>query len=214
MKAIHRPTSRNQHRSRARLAFGLSGAVLLVGGVLAPPAQGSIEKLESTAISMMTVLLNAYTAEGMQLNLGNYEGVLPEFHSVQWNPSTRNLNWRFLIPAEGELFTSLQTLSLPQAVARLKEKMEELAALIGLVPIQGLEEPVGLLDAFTMPGQDRLSEADWHLARKQLAEASVVHLAAPHKDGPIFLTRQPNGRVIETRAPQPAAKPAAPNKLK
>ncbi len=211
MNTTHRICHRRRRGLRLSIAAGLSGSVFLLSPWAAPHALGSIEKLESMPISMMSVVLDAFAKEGTEFNQDNVKGALPLFHSAQWNPSTRNLNWRFLVPPEGELFENLRTLSRPQAIARLKQYMEDLAVLIGLQPMPGLRTPIGMLDIGKVPGRDRLSEEDWQVARTELAGASVIHLAAPHKDGSIYLIRQANGRVIETRGPQPAAKPTVRN---
>lgn len=211
MKTTHSICFRRRHGLPLPIVAGLLGAIFLLSLWTVPHALGSIEKLESTPISMITVVLEAFAKEGIEFNQDNYNGVLPIFHSVQWNPSTHNLNWRFIVPAEGELIENLGSLTRQQAIDRLKKCIDDLAAFIGLQPMPGLQKSMGVLDIGNVPGRDRLSEEDWQVARTELAHASVIHLAAPHKDGPILLVRQPNGQVIETSASLPGAKPTGRN---
>jgi hypothetical protein len=180
----------------------------LCGLMAAPPAQASIEKLQSTQVPMLALLLDALESEGDAFNLANESGTLPAFHSVRWNASARTLDWRFWVPAEGDLHTRLQALPRAKAVARLKEQMTDLAVFVGLEPMPGLDKPMGSLDTATVAGRGLLSDADWQLARQQLAASSVIHLAAPHPEGPILLRRRSDGRIAEESVlmpPSPSA---------
>ena len=175
-------------------------------------APASIEKLQATRVPLLALLLEAFDVEGEAYNLVNESGAAPYFHSARWNAASRTLEWRFWVPGEGTLQDTLQRLPRPRAVALLKGEMSSLAVFVGLEPMSGFEQPIGSLQTANVPGRALISEADWDTARAQLAKVSVIHLAAPHKDGPILLMRTPAGRIVEE--PVPPLQPRPPQKRK
>ncbi len=186
-----------------RSFVGRPALVLLWGIGVALPARASIEKLQATQVPVLALLLDAFESEGETFNLANETGTLPAFHSARWNSAAQTLDWRFWVPAEGALYESLQPLPRSKAVVQLKAQMENLAVFVGLNPMPGFDKPMGALDTAQVSGRHLLSDADWLLARQQLAAASVIHLAAPHKEGPILLVRRPDGRMVEEPVSMP-----------
>ena len=178
-------------------------AGLLMGGLLMcpPTATASIEKLQATRVPLLALLIEAFEVEGEAYNLFNESGAAPYFHSARWNPASRTLEWRFWVSGDGSLQETLRNLPRPRAVALLKGEMSNLAVFVGLEPMSGFEQSVGSLQTANVPGRTLISETDWDTARQQLAKASIIHLAAPHPEGPILLMRTPQGRIVEETVP-------------
>lgn len=73
----------------------------------------------------------------------------------------------------------------------------------------GLRTPIGMLDIGKGAGPGSAQRGRRQVARTELP-ASVIHLAAPAQGRDPFTTRQANGRVIETRGPQPGGEADSP----
>ena len=187
------------------LCIGLLAVCVLLGST---PARASIEKLQETQVPMLVLLIEAFEVEGESYNILNETVSAPSFHSARWNPASKTMEWRFWVPLEGTLAGELRKLSRKDAVALLKSKMNDLAIFVGVEAMPGFEQPIGCLQTANVPGRDLISEADWTTAQKQLADVSVIRLAAAHKEGPILLVRKPNGRIIEEQVEMPAPKAA------
>ncbi|NLB68994.1 MAG: hypothetical protein GX804_04845 [Lentisphaerae bacterium] len=166
--------------------------------VMALPADASIKKLQTTKVSLFSLLLENFDKEGKAFNSFNREGELPVFHSVSWNPETRILNWRFLTAGDGELSAKFGELSQTDAMKLAEEQLNNVALFIGLVSIPGLEQPIGVLDNTDFVEQGLLTEGEWRLTRRQLASASVIHLAVSCRDGQFVLLRQSDGKTIKS----------------
>ncbi len=178
-------------------------AGLLMGGLLMcpPTATASIEKLQATRVPLLALLIEAFEVEGEAYNLLNPTGVAPYFHSARWDSASQTMEWRFWVSGDGSLQETLRNLPRPRAMALLKGEMSNLAVFVGLEPMSGFEQPIGSLQTANVPGRTLISETDWDAARQQLAKASIIHLAAPHPDGPILLMRTPQGRIVEETVP-------------
>lgn len=191
------------------MTLGLGLLIVAAGAVAAPapPQMPAVERLQATRVSLLALLLDALESEGERYNLANEAAAAASFHSVRWNPQMRTLDWRFWVPGEGALFSKLKAMTRADAVALLKLKMKELAIFAGLEPMPGFDEPLGCLATIRVPCSGELSEEEWARARRELAAASVIQLAAPHAEGPILLVRFPSGEVVEKQFPPPASAP-------
>ena len=187
-----------------RLAWG-AGVLGVLMAVLT--AGASIQKLQETRVPLLFLLIEAFEVEGEAYNRSNATAAAPHFHSARWNPTSRTMEWRFWVPAQGPLAERLRALKRSDAVALLKLKMKDLCVFVGLEPFPGLDTPMGCLSTANVPGRQLLSEEEWEAARRQLAAASVIRLAAAHAEGPICLVRSPDGRIVEEAIEMPAKKP-------
>jgi hypothetical protein len=189
-----------------RIAIWVRWAAAVAVAACALPAGATLDKLQATRVPLLALLIEAFEVEGESYNLSNGAAAGPAFHSARWNPGVRTLEWRFIVRADGMLAGKLRALSRDEAAALLTHKMKELAVFVGLEAMPGYDRPMGCLDTVNVPGRSLVSEADWTAARRELAAASVIRLAAPHAGGPIMLVRSADGRVSEA----PVAAPAAP----
>lgn len=192
---------------KARTWVVCAAALGMTMGAL--PAGASLEKLQQTRVPLLFLLIEAFEVEGEAYNLSNETVAVPSFHSVRWNPASRTMEWRFWVPSEGALAGRLRAMKREDAVTLLKLKMKDLSVFVGLEPFPGLDAPMGCLATVNVPGRNLLSEEEWATARRQLAAASVIRLAAAHAGGPICLVRSQDGRITEEAIGPSAKQPGA-----
>ncbi len=177
-----------------------------------PPAGGtvpeSVDKLMTVKVPLLALVIAALEEEGMAFNMLNDTLSEPIFHSARWDQDTGTLVWRFWVAPEGHLMDELRAVSRAASVTLLKDRLTDLAMLAGIEPTPGFDDVAGMLTAFRIPTFELLSEEDMTSARRQLAEVSVIQLAAPHEEGPILLVRMPDGDMVE-QAMEMAGEPVA-----
>ena len=157
----------------------------------------ALEKLMNIEVPLMVFVLDALEEECLAFNLLNTSLTEPVFDSVRWDLAREKLVWRFWVGPEGALAEDIRNLPRPEAVAKLRKKMENLALITGVEPHPGFKLRMGALGVFRIPASFALTEEEITQTRDELAAVSIIQLAAAHTDGPVMLSRMPGGRINE-----------------